>query len=46
MNVVSMYIYIHYHLNECGRKKGYLNECGRKKKARKNYILERSEYSF
>jgi hypothetical protein len=36
MNVVCMYVYIHHHLNECGQKKW----------ARKNYILERSEYFF
>jgi hypothetical protein len=31
MNVVCMYVYIHYYWNECGRKKTW---------ARKNYILE------
>jgi hypothetical protein len=24
MNIVCMYVYIHYHLNECGRKKSGL----------------------
>jgi hypothetical protein len=36
MYVVFMYVYIHYHLNEYGRKKKW---------ARKNYILVQREYN-
>jgi hypothetical protein len=34
MNVVCMYVSIHYHLNEYGQKKW----------TRKNYILKRTKY--
>jgi hypothetical protein len=36
MNVICMYVYIHYYTFECG--------LDGKKRARKNYILRRREY--
>jgi hypothetical protein len=35
MNIVCIYVYIHYHLFECGKKEGY-----------KKYILKQREYKF